>query len=151
MNNNKAEAQMSSFLLTFIVILAILFVLLRFFQGTADVATKHQYAEVCRESIETNAIGHIAGLDLYDDVKCPTEYVTEESTDHDVIKKTVADAMASCWFKMGEGKYEIFETTVGTTKYCVVCSVVEFDTKGQTVHDVVAYLQENDAPRIYTR
>jgi hypothetical protein len=151
MNNNNAKAQMSSFLLTLMIILVSLFIFVRFFEGTADIATKHQYAEVCRESIETNAIGHIAGLDFYEDVKCPTEYIEEESTDDAVIKKTVADAMTSCWFKMGEGKYEVFDTATGTTQYCVMCSVVEFDTKGQIVPGFVAYLKEHNVPRIYTR
>src|SRR3989338_1382171 len=119
MKTNKKAMQME-FLLGLIILGLVLVVLLLFYQKTAAVGTAQNIPDTCRKSIEINAIGNIGGMELYDEVQCPTEYVSVESTDPDDIKEEAADALAECWYKKGEGEYEVFETQFGTTQYCVL-------------------------------
>ncbi|MEK6920795.1 MAG: hypothetical protein AABX82_02845, partial [Nanoarchaeota archaeon] len=86
-----------------------------------------------------------------DDVACPAEYYTLETTDPERIKKELGDAMASCWYKMGEGAYEVFDTNLDDEQYCVICSVTEFDSAPQEISGFASYLEKNQAPILYTQ
>lgn len=145
---NKKAMQME-FLLGLIILGVVLVVLLVFYQKTAAVGSAQNIPDTCRKSIEINAIGNIGGMELYDEVQCPTEYVAVESVDPEEIKEEAADALARCWYKMGEGQYEVFETQFGTTQYCVLCSVLEFDSAPQEISGVLDYLDKNPAPLLY--
>lgn len=149
MKHNKKAMQME-FLLGLIILGLVLVVLLIFYQKTAAVGTAQNIPDTCRKSIEINAIGNIGGMELYDEVQCPTEYITINSVEPEDIKEEAADALAQCWYKMGEGQYEVFETQFGTTQYCVVCSVLEFGGVPQEVSGVLDYLDKNPAPLLYS-
>ncbi|MBI5073244.1 hypothetical protein HZA99_05495 [Candidatus Woesearchaeota archaeon] len=147
--NKKAAAQLE-FLIALILLLVITFIIIYFFDKTAEVAEKANIATTCRSTIELNAIGHISGMQLYDAVKCPVEYTKIDETDPDKLKKTVADSLASCWYRMGQGQYEVFPTPVMTKKqYCVICNVLEFNQE-QKITGVVSYMNQNHVPVLYT-
>lgn len=146
--NKKAAAQLE-FLIALILLLVITFVMIHFFDKTAEVAEKTSTATTCRSTIELNAIGHISGMQLYDAVKCPIEYTKIDETDPDKLKKTIADSLASCWYRMGQGEYEVFPTPVMKTQYCVICNVMEFNRE-QKVTGIVSYMNQNYVPLLYT-
>ncbi len=158
MRHKKAMQIMSmEFLLGLIIVIILLLILLVFYTKTAQLSKARNIPEQCRKNIEINAIGNIAGMQLYDDVKCPTEYLSIEKTEPDEIKETAAEALTSCWYKMGEGQYEVFDTTLfshsfeRSVQYCVVCSVLEFDSAPQTIEGFLNYMDENQAPVLYTK
>ncbi|PIN79542.1 hypothetical protein COV16_03615 [Candidatus Woesearchaeota archaeon CG10_big_fil_rev_8_21_14_0_10_34_8] len=147
--NKKANVQ--SFLIGLIILLVVAFVFLMFYQKTIEISEAHKTIDICRQNIEVNAIGNIAGMQLYDDVKCPTEYYEVDSFDEEDIKREISDATAACWYKMGEGKYELFDTNVEKDVYCVICSVIEFDSAPQEVTGMLKYMRDNNAPALYTK
>lgn len=148
---NKKAMEMPTFLTTIISLLVVLFVLLIFYGQTREKSNEQNIPQMCRKNIELNAIGHVSGAELYDEVSCPAEYYTLETTDADKIKKELGNAMVSCWYKMGEGKYEVFDTNLGDEQYCVICSVTEFDSAPQEISGFAAYLSKNPAPLFYTQ
>ena len=145
--NKKA---MMEFLVGLIILLVVALVILMFFNKTQAMSEAQKTVGICKNSIEVNAIGHVSGMDILDEIKCPTEYKTVKTENNDEIKKTLAHDMTSCWYKMGEGQYEIFPaSTLHKTQYCVICSVTEFDNK-QTVTGFLDYMAKNPAPLLYT-
>lgn len=146
--NKKA---MMEFLVGLVILLVAALVILLLYGKTLALSEAQNIADQCRQSIEINAIGHVSGMELFDEVKCPTEYKTIESDNSEEIKKELSHDMASCWYKMGEGEYEIFPASwLQKTQYCVICSVAEFDNK-QTVTGFLDYMAKNPAPLLYTQ
>jgi len=143
--------EMPTFLMTIISLLVVLFVLLIFYSQTNEKSNEQNTPQMCRKNIELNAIGHVSGAELYDEFVCPAEYYTLETTDSDEIKKELSNSLASCWYKMGEGKYELFDTNLGDEQYCVICRVTEFDSAPQEISGFTSYLQKNAAPLLYTQ
>lgn len=151
--NKKAELRFQQeylvFLLILLAVIVVLFIFLNKMQKVSDAQT---IPDLCRRNIEVSAIGNLAGMELYDAVKCPTEYHTLGSTDEEQIKQALAKSLVSCWYKMGEGKYEVFDTsTMSETQYCVICSVTTFTGESKEVSGFVKYLQTENAPAYYTK
>ena len=149
MNKNRKVIAQLEFLIALVIICIILFISLELYGKTKEVSESTSLATTCRSTLDLNAIGHVSGMQLYDAVKCPIEYTTVTESDPDKLKKTIADSMASCWYRMGEGQYEVFDTNVMKTQYCVICNVMEFTHDGE-ISGFVSYLDKNNVPRIYT-
>jgi hypothetical protein len=146
----KGYQNTQSYIVGLIVLLAVLVVLLLFYSRTAELGESRESINLCRQQIEVSSIGHIGGMQIYDIGKCPTEYVTIDDVDEDVVKKELADEMASCWYKLGEGEYELFDFKTGTTQYCVICSVIAFDTAPQEINGFLKYLGSKNVPIRYS-
>ena len=61
--------------------------------------------------------------------------------------------MAKCWYKMGEGRLELFDIKrLQTETSCVVCGVVEFegDNKMLKMDDFIDYLSVENVPLVYS-
>lgn len=153
---NKHAIEME-FLVSILVLLVVGIILLMTFGRLGKISAEHKTADMCKQTIETNAIGRIAGIPLYDEIKCATEYRTLDTTDEKEIKKEVADSLASCWYKTGAGQYELFDAALlsasgeRTIQYCIICSVTEFDSAPQEITGFLNYLDENQAPAYYTK
>jgi len=62
------------------------------------------------------------------------------------IKKILADSLAECWSMMGEGKIQVFEREVfSSKKKCVVCSRIDFDKNVDVkeINGLFSYLNKN--------
>lgn len=159
MKMNKRAMQIGiEFLAGLLVLLTVTIILLMIYGKIGSISKEHKTAEVCKQTIETNAIGNVAGISLYDEIKCPVEYKEISSTDAEDIKKEIAKSMASCWYKMGEGQYELFDSALLSTsrertiQYCIICSVAEFDgSQKQKIEGFLDYLSNNNAPMYYTK
>jgi len=117
------------------IVVVILFIVLGGVQKENSSLVKKQ---ICKENVQqiirekhlftvkgTNIVdqfGNPAELD-----SCFTEYKTIDSNDDTVVKRTIADSMASCWDTYGRGKGEIFDTKDGN--FCAICSSLEFTNK----------------------
>ncbi|MFA6888286.1 MAG: hypothetical protein WC254_02210 [Candidatus Woesearchaeota archaeon] len=145
--NKKA---MMEFLVGLIILLAVAVIILIFYAKTSAVSEAKSVADGCRQTIELNGIGRIGGTPLFEDINCPTEYKMIDTDNSDEIKKALAQDMAMCWYKMGEGQYELFDTDMMQEKqYCIICSVSEFDNK-QEISGFLDYMTKNPAPLLYT-
>ncbi len=145
--NKKA---MIEFLVGLMILLVVAAVILIFYGKTSAVSEAKNVADACKQSIEINNIGRIGGTPLFDEVKCPTEYKTIDTDNSEEIKKELAHDMATCWYKMGRGQYEVFNTDMLQEKeYCVICSVTEFDN-AQEISGFLDYMTKNPAPLLYT-
>ncbi len=144
-------------LASILILLVVGLVLLSFFKTSGEKSGAHDIEQQCRANVEVNAIGRIGGVPLYDEFLCPTEYLELEESDTETLKKKAADAMASCWYRMGAGEYEVFDTALlsptleRTTQYCVVCSVLEFQGSPGKIENFLSYLDKNSASVLYTR
>jgi len=82
------------------------------------------------------------------------KYVTEEISKDERnqetnIKKLLADELADCWSMMGEGKIQVFEREVASSKKaCVICSRIDFDdsVKVDKIEGLSNYLKEKKVP-----
>ncbi len=145
--NKKA---MMEFLVGLVILLVVALFVIILYGKTQALSEAQNTVDVCKNSIEINAIGHISGMELFDEVKCPTEYKTIDTDNNEEIKKTLAHDMASCWYKMGQGQYELFPANIlQKTQFCVICTVDEFDSN-QKVEGFLDYMAKNPAPLIYT-
>jgi hypothetical protein len=136
--------------MTGLVLLLLVAVVMLFFYGRfGEIATQDNSVDLCRQHVQVSAIARVGGLQIYDVGKCPTEYIEIDETDEEKIKKKVANEMADCWYKLGEGEYELFEADTGTVQHCVICSVMDFSVNTE-VDGLLEYLGENAAPAHYT-
>ena len=94
-------------------------------------------AQTCKMSVWSNTAFNVQGIEFVKNINCPTQYKTLEG-DEEKLKKQIADEMWMCWDNFGQGKYELFDAK--TEKFCVVCSVIEFEDKNEKIEDFVDYL-----------
>jgi hypothetical protein len=145
--NKKAMMQ---FLVGLVILLVVALVIIIFLGKTKSLAEAETVADLCRQSIEVNAIGRIGGTPLFEEIKCPTEYKTIDTDNSKEIQEDLAHDMASCWHKMGEGEYELFNADMmQENQYCIICSVAEFDNT-QQIDGFLDYMANNPAPLLYT-
>jgi hypothetical protein len=79
-----------------------------------------------------------------------TVFETPLAKDPKQFYKLAADEMADCWYKMGEGKVNVFNKDFGTGYYrntCIICSSINFDRSPDlplgTIDDFKKYLENN--------
>lgn len=126
------------FIFAVIVIVAFLGILYMFRIGTVSYLT----AETCKESIDANARGHLRGITIDSDIKCPTKVFAIASQDNEKKEKIIANEMNDCWTKFNAGKSELFS---GNKIYCSICSVMDFEDK-KNVDNFQNYLVNTNAP-----
>lgn len=147
----KANESMQGFIVTAIIIIAVLIFVLMFYNRIFQITEETADVEVCRQSILTHGAVTQARIMTFDDIKCPMTNLTITSGDEEEIKEQIAIEMAESWYKFGEGEWEIFELERGTNKYCVVSTVIEFEglAKEKTINDLPLWLAEHDVPLRY--
>jgi hypothetical protein len=103
----------------------------------------------CKSSVQANALARSKWLGISWDqaITCPTQEKKVPGKNEKKAFRMMADEMYKCWDNFGRGKLELFPTESGTeTDYCVLCTVMEFDTKGKELHGFWNFLIEEDAP-----
>ncbi len=149
--NTHGYQNVQEFLVGLILLLAVGLVLLLFYRGLGEKATERQDMDLCREQIEINAIGRVGGMEIFDIGKCPVEYVSVKDDEEKDMKAVLAKEMATCWYKLGEGQYELFDLHTKKIQYCVICSVLMFENHQQKIDGMLAYLGKEQAPLLYTK
>jgi hypothetical protein len=153
--NKKEHQNIQYYLVGLIILLAVVLVLFLFYGKVGEIAMEKETVNLCRQQIEVNAIGRIGGMQLYDVDNCPTEYIAVDETEAELLKEELAKQMAACWYKLGEGKYELFDHSIEVDRepvqYCVICSVLEFESAPQELDGFLAYLGEENVPLYYAQ
>lgn len=135
----KNKDAFSSVLLFIIIALVIFVVLFVFILSTTSKSDYEIRKERCKSSVKTQAFVETKFPDVSKKLDCPTEYITIKGSNQDVMKRQLADQMYDCWDKMGQNKIQLWGDTEGE-KFCIICSVVDFKDKKNTMEDFTNYL-----------
>jgi hypothetical protein len=76
-------------------------------------------------------------------IDCPTQYMTLDG-DNQQMRKEIAGLMFRCWDNFGRGKIKLFKAE--NQKFCVICSVFQFDDKTTKLTGLPSYLMIEKAP-----
>ena len=166
--NKKAVMDTLAIILIFVIAAFILLVfaddLADLFKGTTDI-------EICRLSVLAQAKTRtFLGVDSPKTIiplECPrrilkvyenkVELNGKKTSEYDIKKLTaddvnhiVAEELRLCWWKMAEGKQNVFEESVlfGTDRTCLICAEVNFDEKlkGKYYNGINEYLRTKQIP-----
>lgn len=121
------------------IVVVVLLVFLKIFSNGVVPLTKDQ---VCEQSINANARGHIRGLTIDSEINCPTNIESIKSKTEPEKKKEIAERMEKCWTKFKMGKAELFSQN---KIYCSICDVFEFEDKEKIV-GFQSYIMETRIP-----
>jgi len=137
--NKKALTQRT---LVILIICCVTALLLGFFVASfAKTMKKGNHVELCRQSIalaaQTKKLPTIMGAGRQiTPLNCPREdlvirrgdVVRKGVIDQDRAHKIIADAMAECWYMVGEGKMDPMSNWDNKGEnYCLVCKKIVFD------------------------
>ena len=126
-----------------ILILSAAFIIGVFVMGAGKVITKGGDIENCRTSIiaaaQSKKIPTMTGAGKpLNNLNCPRQefilykkdIVENGEINQDKAHKRIADAMAECWYMVGEGKMDPFSNWDDKNKnYCLLCKTIKFDKK----------------------
>lgn len=143
-------------LIILIIAAAILFFVLKIipYKPVAEKEACHQSVILRSKSIMgTSPSQYLVPLN------CKTQYIKISTTNENVIKKEIANAMYDCWWMLGEGKLDFFSESfwrqvgipgLGTAKSaCVICSVIKFDNnlKEKPINlNILEYMEKTKIP-----
>ncbi len=113
--------------------------------------------EACKESVVKRGLWGVNNLpdNLKPELQCKTQPIKVTSTDTNLIKKDLANAMYDCWDMLGRGKINFLDTGGGfgltTAKSsCLICSTIKFSgtiKKSPKTISIGSYLKETKIPQ----
>jgi hypothetical protein len=133
-----------------IVLVVLLFLVKQFLWEGANLNAKNACKMSVLQQAATKSVTAKLPADLAQiPIKCPTEIITIKETEPEKIKAAVANKMYDCWDNFGKGKLNIFPSErLADEIFCVVCSSISFEKKGETVNGFMQYLVDNNAPLV---
>ncbi len=138
----KKQGQIHNWWVQLILAVVVIIVFLFLFKTIKEGADSSVTGKTCEQSIEANARGHIRGLAVDSEIKCPASLEPIMAKAEEEKKKEIAGKMSKCWAKFREGKAELFSEN---KIYCNICDVFEFEDK-QAVKGFQSYLAETKMP-----
>jgi hypothetical protein len=127
MKTKKGVIVISTLVITLLLIIT--FIIILFFMHPIKlVLTEILSNQNCKNSVRANSLMNTQGIELVEEINCPTKYKTIDG-DEEQVKEKLAEEMWTCWDNFGRGRYELFEAS--SEKFCVVCSMVEFGSKAR--------------------
>lgn len=140
-NNFNKKGLEKVTLVLLVAMLTVLIAYLFFNKGFAEASNKSVDVTACRASVDRNARLHISGFEFPISINCPARNIKITKSD-DSAKRTIADAMADCWYQYGEGKLNLFKDEA---TYCAVCSFISIESE-EPIKGLPAYLLTEQMP-----
>ena len=142
-HSRRAEISIEYVVLTILLLFSFGLIFYFFVAGPAEAYDRTAVEATCRASILAAVHSNTWNANT---LECPTSYIAFEGDSAFNVKKRIAEGLASCWHRFGEGKLLLFEhepSILGTDKisYCNVCEVYEFEDVG-SFSDFSVYLGE---------
>ncbi|MBI5393029.1 hypothetical protein HZA96_04110 [Candidatus Woesearchaeota archaeon] len=137
------------------IIIVTLIVLLLWLIPVHQKQKEFKSIESCRQSVDIQSQTKIKGIQFKQEdiagtgLDCPTQKIVIAEKDPTLIQKKLANQMAYCWFKFGEGKKDLFDVLFNEEKnYCVVCSLVSFEGSAANIEikGFLQFLESNPIP-----
>jgi hypothetical protein len=147
-NKNKKAALVFSFNLKIIIGIIIIFILASLFALIYNMASRSIDETRCKASV--TAYAKLNSLPYGDttadpaNIECPTQFITIEKQNPVEMKRDVANLMYDCWNNFGEGKLLLFRQT--DEKFCVVCSVIDFEDRSTRLDRFATFLMQERIP-----
>ena len=143
------KASMMGWIVTGVVFLVVLILFMMFIKTVFQAGQDKGEVEICRKSIQTLSSINTFKEVGFEDIKCPMVNETIEVGEEDEVREDLADEMAECYYKFGTGEWPLFETELGVTQYCVICSVIEFKGADREVDGLISWMDQNYLPLYY--
>src|SRR3989338_275249 len=152
-NNKKNNKKANEFnaMVSIILLIIALIVLLLWLVPVHQKQKEFESIESCMQSVDIKSQKKIKGIQFKQEdisgtgLDCPTQKIVIADKDPLIIQKKLANQMAYCWFKFGEGKKNLFDVLFNEEKnYCVVCSLVSFEGSAANL-EIKGFLQFLDS------
>ena len=161
----KKRAQVMPFLVILILGLLILLFMGPLTSTTVSTLSRGADVEKCRLSAIAQSKTKVAGTSIVS-LKCPRRQLTFydnrvvvngkmvrkhefDKLDDKTVNKIIAEELRLCWYKMGEGEYDVFkQNIIAHDNVCVVCTEIDFDedVKQEEFLGLVDYLEKEEMP-----
>jgi len=121
----------------FMVVIVGIVLIIRFLGGYTQVSPDID----CASQVLANArVSTISKGYANPDINCPTKEIVLQGADENLLKRTLAEEMATCWSVWGKGKYTLF--TDDDITFCHVCATVQADGV-ENLDSFPSYLAQN--------
>ncbi|MGM5481860.1 MAG: hypothetical protein ACQESF_00210 [Nanobdellota archaeon] len=160
----KKKGMEQSVLVKLIGVVASLIVLGLLFRNVFDITYGETAENICRMSVISHSKTQVAGSPIMN-LKCPRKFILIDNEGYKIYyaddlpidkeklsykikfnEKTsfkkqfyelLANEMAECWYKLGEGNLDIFQEDIFFTKSsCVMCSEIGFSKEFEKSRDI---------------
>lgn len=134
-------------ILIFVAAVLLLFLRLIPYKAISEKEACHQSAVLRNNFFLKGELGPEVPL------RCKTQQIVIKTTDEELIKKEIANAMYDCWWMLGEGKLNFFQRkpTLKDPSYCVICAIISFDENTQKkvprIEGMTNYLSSTKIPQ----
>jgi hypothetical protein len=148
--SKKAMSAMFAMLIAIVIVTVIIILIIIIFKKIADASEESALRSRCQASVAAYArlkdipFGEATTGEA--DIRCPTQYITIEDTTPKDMRRQVANQMVDCWSNFGAGKLRLF--TADDEKFCVICSVLEFEDESEKLTGLSSFLMTERAPVI---
>ncbi len=157
MKKRAEESSPEQLIVYTVLILIALFIIILFLGQARLKQIDFQQVDECRKSIELQAQSKLKGVTINfeqqgtEGLHCPTIIQKITASDGQVIMKQLADQMAYCWYKFGEGNKDLFAPLQDDKRnYCAVCTLVSFQSSAskKKIPNFVHFLGQQSVPII---
>jgi hypothetical protein len=146
--SKKAVTALFTALIAVVIVVVIMILLIVIFNKISDASEDEALRSRCRTSLL--AYAKIKNLPLGDmqadeaDIDCPTRYITIPEGNQNAMRREVANALVSCWSDFGQGKINLFSAE--DEKFCVICSVFQFEDRSVRLTGLPSFMMTERAP-----
>jgi len=117
-------------------------VFLIFIRDVGEASYEFTTTEKCKLSVERNAKYRFAGINLGDEIDCPTRNLVLDRESEEEAKMKIANSMYTCWKQFGQGRLDLFG---GESIYCNICYIIDLKID-DPINDFEDYLMETPSP-----
>ncbi|MBN1544055.1 hypothetical protein JW898_01180 [Candidatus Woesearchaeota archaeon] len=150
--SRKAMSGSLMALIAVIIVVILIILLIVLFKGISDAGEEEARSSRCKASVIAYArINSLPDIPFNDeatssssDINCPAKYVTIEDEGDNQVRREIANLLAQCWDDFGRGKLKLFRAE--DEKFCVVCSVFQFEDRSVRLTGLPSFLMVEKSP-----
>lgn len=131
--NNKAIEWSLETIIGMVLAVAVLIVLLVFQQTIFTKIEGRTTTELCRASVKTMGELRFKDYEIFDKLKCETQYKHITKKDTELAKRDITGAVDECLYQFWNGELNLFK---GDGRFCFVCSVIDFKDEGKKIKEI---------------
>lgn len=151
----RSRKGMDPFKLLLLMTVGVIFlVVMIIFAMTIVENTEKQAARThCQASVisyaKLNSVPFDSVLRDSGEIDCPTQFLTIADARGDVMRREIANLMYDCWSNYGAGNMLLFDDS--GDKFCMICSVFDFEDKSENLTGMASFLMNERVPREITK
>jgi hypothetical protein len=148
LRSRKGVTALFTALVAVVIVVVVLILLIFLIDKISDASEEEALRSRCKTSLL--AYSRIKNLPFGDtnadeaDIDCPTRYLTIPEGNQNDMRRSVANQLVNCWSDFGEGKIKLFSAE--DTKFCVICSVFQFEDRSVRLTGLPSFMMTERAP-----